>query len=79
MGVKCGGSDTGSSLASNPSVGAAVDYLADQGATCIGGELFEVLGCEQLLAERAVDQNVADKILRLLKNEETRWCQCRDH
>lgn len=38
VGIKCGGSDTSSGIASNPSVGAAADQLVDMGAICIGGE-----------------------------------------
>ena len=73
VGVKCGGSDTSSGIASNPSVGAAVDRLVDLGATCIGGELFELQGCETLLAKRAVSSGVAGKIEKLIANERTRW------
>lgn len=71
--VKCGGSDTSSGIASNPSVGAAVDLLADMGATCIGGELFELQGCEEILCRRAVTQEVAKKIVTLIDNERARW------
>ena len=54
-------------------VGAAVDRLVDLGATCIGGELFELQGCETLLAKRAVSSEVAGKIEKLIANERTRW------
>lgn len=73
VGAKCGGSDTSSGMASNPSVGAALDKLVDMGATCIGGELFELLGCEEILTKRAVNQKVADKINTLIANECNRW------
>lgn len=73
VGVKCGGSDTSSGIASNPSVGAAVDKLVDMGATCIGGELFELQGCENILAERASSSEVAEKIKKLIANERIRW------
>lgn len=73
IGVKCGGSDTSSGIASNPSVGAAVDKLIDMGAVCIGGELFELQGCEKILRGRAVSEQVADKIERLIFNEKMRW------
>lgn len=73
VGIKCGGSDTSSGIASNPSVGAAVDKLVDMGATCIGGELFELQGCEVLLAKRAASPQVAAKIERLIGNEQSRW------
>ncbi|MFS1429937.1 UxaA family hydrolase, partial [Vibrio splendidus] len=46
--IKCGGSDTSSGIASNPSAGAAADKLIDLGATCMSGELLELLGCEEI-------------------------------
>lgn len=73
VGVKCGGSDTSSGIASNPSVGTAVDELVDMGATCIGGELFELQGCELLLTKRAAAPKVAAKIQKLIANEQHRW------
>lgn len=73
VGVKCGGSDTSSGIASNPSVGTAVDKLVDMGATCIGGELFELQGCELLLTKRAATPKVAAKIQKLIANEQHRW------
>lgn len=73
VGVKCGGSDTSSGIASNPSVGAAVDKLIDAGATCIGGELFELQGCQKILSERANSPEIGEKINRLIENERRRW------
>jgi len=73
VGVKCGGSDTSSGIASNPSVGAAVDMLVDMGGTCIGGELFELQGCESILSERAATPAIAQKIDKLIENERIRW------
>ncbi|MGF7184120.1 altronate dehydratase large subunit [Desulfitispora alkaliphila] len=73
VGVKCGGSDTSSGIASNPLVGSAVDKLVDLGATCIGGELFELIGCEDILVQRASTPHVADKIVQLINNENSRW------
>lgn len=73
IGVKCGGSDTSSGIASNPSVGNAVDKLVDLGATCIGGELFELQGCQSILNSRAVSETVAQKIETLIENERKRW------
>lgn len=73
VGVKCGGSDTSSGIASNPSVGAAVDRLIELGATAIGGELFELQGCEAILHRRAKTSEVAEKIEKLITNERLRW------
>lgn len=73
VGVKCGGSDTSSGIASNPSVGSMVDQLVQSGGTAIGGELMELLGCEEELVKRAENKEVSDKIIRLIQNEEKRW------
>ena len=73
IGIKCGGSDTSSGIASNPSVGAAVDKIVDLGGTCIGGELFELQGCQKELDERSVSPQVAKKIEQLIENERIRW------
>lgn len=73
IGVKCGGSDTSSGIASNPSVGRMVDILVDMGGTCIGGELFELIGCEKILTKRAINDKVKEKILTLIDNEKKRW------
>ena len=73
VGIKCGGSDTSSGIASNPSVGAAADKLIDLGGICIGGELFELQGCEEPLRKRAVNEDVYQKIDRLINNELLRW------
>ena len=73
VGVKCGGSDTSSGLASNPSVGRAADKLVESGATVVAGELMELVGCEDILMRRAANEEVAKKIVRLIKEEEKRW------
>lgn len=73
IGVKCGGSDTSSGIASNPSVGKFVDDFIDMGGTCIGGELFELIGCEEILIKRAINDKVKEKILTLIGNEKKRW------
>ncbi len=73
FGVKCGGSDASSGMASNPSVGMAIDRLIEHGATAIGGELFELLGCEDIIVKRAVNSTIEEKIKLLISNEHKRW------
>jgi altronate dehydratase large subunit len=73
IGIKCGGSDTSSGIASNPSVGDMADKMVDMGATVIGGELMELLGCEDELIKRARNKEVGKKIVQLIKDEEERW------
>ncbi len=72
VGVKCGGSDTTSGLASNPAVGAACDLVVDAGGTCIFGETTEFLGAEHILARRAANKQVADKLLDIVERMEKR-------
>lgn len=73
IGIKCGGSDTSSGIASNPSVGDAVDRLADMGATLVAGELIELTGCDAGIRRRAVSKQVADEVLQGIHNELSRW------
>ena len=54
IGTVCGGSDGYSGITANPAVGCTFDHLVDQGATCIFEEPGELIGCEQLLQDRAV-------------------------
>ena len=51
--VKCGESDTTSGLASNPTVGNAIDKLVEMGATTCFGETSEITGAELVCKERA--------------------------
>lgn len=73
IGIKCGGSDTSSGLASNPSVGKAADLLNQMGATTVAGELIELMGCEKQLERRAASPQVAQDILTAISNELARW------
>ncbi|MDD6366801.1 MAG: UxaA family hydrolase [Stecheria intestinalis] len=72
MAIKCGASDTTSGMASNCVIGYVADHLVDLGATVIFGETTEFLGGEHLLARRAVNKQVADKIYEIVNNMETR-------
>lgn len=72
MAIKCGASDTTSGMASNCVIGYVADHLVDLGATVIFGETTEFLGGEHLLARRAVNKEVADRIYEIVNNMETR-------
>ena len=61
--VKCGESDTTSGLASNPTVGNAIDKLNAWGATTCFGETSEITGAEENCAKRAASPEVAKKFL----------------
>jgi altronate dehydratase large subunit len=72
IGVKCGGSDTTSGLASNPAVGNTCDLVIDNGGTCIMSETTEFLGAEHILARRAINEQVANKIFDIVDRMEKR-------
>lgn len=59
--VKCGESDTTSGLASNPTVGNAVDKLLEMGATVSFGETSEITGAELVVKERAATPEVGEQ------------------
>jgi (2R)-sulfolactate sulfo-lyase subunit beta len=62
--IKCGESDTTSGLASNPTVGNAIDKLDDWGAIMCFGETTEITGAEQVCAARAASPEVGEKFLQ---------------
>lgn len=61
--VKCGESDTTSGLASNPTVGNAIDKLVEMGATCSFGETSEITGAETVCRERAASPEIGDRFM----------------
>jgi altronate dehydratase large subunit len=71
LGCECGGSDAFSGLTANPSLGIAADKLIAEGGTAIFSETTEMLGCEKVLARRAVDDGVAKDIYRVIADAET--------
>jgi altronate dehydratase large subunit len=72
LGLECGGSDTTSGLAANPALGVASDLLIAMGGTCILSETTESIGAEHILARRAVDDQVRQKLLRIVQACEKR-------
>ncbi len=54
VGTICGGSDGTSGIAANPAVGRCFDRLVAEGATCIFEETGELIGCERIMASRAI-------------------------
>jgi len=72
MAIKCGASDTTSGMASNCVVGYVADKMVDLGATVVFGETTEFIGAEHILARRAVNKEVADKIYEIVNRMETR-------
>jgi altronate dehydratase large subunit len=62
IGLNCGGSDMTSGLIANPSLGIASDRLVKQGGSSILSEITELIGTEDILARRAVNDQVANEI-----------------
>lgn len=60
VGTVCGGSDGTSGITANPGIGRAFDRLVAGGARCIFEETGELIGCEQIMASRAVTSDLAD-------------------
>jgi len=65
--VKCGESDTTSGLASNPTVGNAIDKLDPLGATTCFGETSELTGAEQECRARARTPEVGEKFIEVFE------------
>lgn len=62
--VKCGESDTTSGLASNPTVGNAVEKLVEMGATTCFGETSEITGAEHVCQQRAATPEIGEEFMR---------------
>jgi altronate dehydratase large subunit len=70
FGVECGGSDFSSGISGNPALGHAADLLLEAGGSVVLSETAEIMGAEHLLAERAVNQKVAAKIMQAIADME---------
>jgi len=70
IGVKCGGSDGFSGITANPAVGYCADLLVALGGKVLLAEFPELCGVEQELIDRAVNEKVARKFIRLMKDYE---------
>ncbi len=70
LGTECGGSDPTSGLAANPLVGEISDRFVALGATSILSETTEFIGAEHILAERAKNEEVRERILEIVKRYE---------
>ncbi len=70
VGTNCGGSDPTSGLASHPVVGELRDRLVDLGSTSILSETTEFIGAEHILARRAKDETVRQRIFDIVHRYE---------
>lgn len=70
LAIECGGSDPTSGIASNPAAGVASDLLIAAGGTAILSETTEFIGAEHLLAKRAVNEKVGQRLLEIVRQTE---------
>lgn len=68
VGLKCGGSDGLSGITANPLVGRASDALISMGASTVLTEVPEMFGAEQLLMQRAENEEIFQKTVELINN-----------
>lgn len=62
IGTICGGSDGTSGITANPAVGRCFDALGAVGAACIFEETGELVGCEKIMASRAVTPELGEEL-----------------
>jgi altronate hydrolase len=67
LALQCGGSDGYSGITANPALGAAVDLLVRHGGTAILSETPEIYGAEHLLTRRAVNRDVGEKLVSMIR------------
>lgn len=72
LALKCGGSDTTSGVVSNPVTGLVADRVIEAGGTAVFTETPEILGAEHVLANRAVNRDVAAKVIGAAESMERR-------
>ncbi|WP_353471583.1 UxaA family hydrolase [Salipiger sp. H15] len=70
IGTVCGGSDGTSGISGNPAAGKAFDLLVGEGAACIFEETGELIGCEEIMAERAVTPELGDLLRQSVQKAE---------
>lgn len=70
IGTECGGSDPTSGLASNVLIGELSDNLVNLGSTSILSETTEFIGAEHILAKRAKNEEVRDRIYEIVHRYE---------
>jgi altronate dehydratase large subunit len=63
LGLKCGGTDATSGIAANPALGWVTDQIVNAGGRAILTEVTELIGAEHVLANRAVNRQVAKDVM----------------
>lgn len=62
LGTECGGSDSYSGLSANPALGRLSDEIIRAGGKVVLAETTELIGCEDILAKRADDEQTAKAV-----------------
>ncbi|WP_242139529.1 MULTISPECIES: UxaA family hydrolase [unclassified Sphingomonas] len=70
IGTICGGSDGTSGITANPAVGRAFDRFVAEGATCIFEETGELVGCEAIMADRAITPELGAALMASVEKAE---------
>ena len=70
IGVKCGGSDATSGMASNPALGVASDLLIAEGGTVVISETTEIIGAEHVMAARCSSPEVGEQLYTFIERFE---------
>ena len=70
IGTICGGSDGTSGITANPAVGRAFDRFVEEGATCIFEETGELVGCEAIMADRAITPELGRELMASVQKAE---------
>lgn len=70
IGTICGGSDGTSGIGANPAVGHCFDKLIEHDAICIFEETGELIGCEQIMADRAITPELGEEIMKSVEKAE---------
>jgi altronate dehydratase large subunit len=70
VGLECGGSDALSGITANPALGIASDRLVAAGATTMLSEVPELVGAEEILAARAINESVARRMVAVVHDFE---------
>lgn len=70
LGTECGGSDAFSGLSANPALGAVSDFIIEHGGSVILAETTELIGAEHLLAKRAINEEIKNKVYSTINNFE---------
>ena len=72
LALECGGSDATSGLAANPALGFAADRLIAAGGSAMFSETPEAIGTAHILARRAANDQVAQRITQIIDRAQER-------